>query len=402
MSQDVQVLIAEDEPLVSRSLSRLIDLTSGFELVGIAENVDQAIAMVGSHRVDVVITDVRMPDGGGLRLVKEFKIRSPETRVLAYSAYSDDRTVSEMLEAGAIGYVVKNGRNAELLEGLRRAAANEASITGPAADSLLRKMRSISSIEARVAPPDGVAAETQRILSAFGPGSLTTVFQPIVSLNDQATVGAEALSRISATPRRGPEEWFADATRAGVLIQADVAALRTAVHSARSLPRTMFASCNATPELVLSGGLQECLAGYDVSGLVIEITERAPINDYSAFARALAPMRIAGCRIAIDDTGSGFASLRHILRLEPDIIKLDRDLCQGINADPARIALASGLASFAFGIGASIIAEGIETKAELDVLTALGVQMGQGYLLGRPEALSPSWPGGEELTPSAD
>ncbi|HXA43212.1 MAG TPA: EAL domain-containing protein [Candidatus Solibacter sp.] len=389
---DIKVLIAEDEPLVAKSLSRLIDLTTGFELVGIAENVDQALAIVASKPVDVVISDVRMPAGGGLRLVKEFRARSPLTRVLAYSAYSDDRTVTEMLEAGAIGYVVKNGRNAELLEGLRRAAANEASITGPAADSLLRKMREKGSSPARVAPPESAAAATAHIQSAFGPGSLSTVFQPIVSLADRSLVGAEALSRFSASPRQGPDQWFAEATRAGLLIEADCAALKTAINASKDLPKGLFASCNATPELVLSGSLQECIQGHDVSALVIEITERAPINDYSAFARALAPLRNAGGRIAIDDTGSGFASLRHILRLEPDIIKLDRDLCQGINADPARIALASGLASFAFGIGASIIAEGIETQAELDVLTALGVQMGQGYLLGRPEPLSHGWP----------
>ena len=392
MSPDIQVLIAEDEPLVAKSLSRLIELSSGFELVGVAEDVNQALAIVSARPVDVVISDVRMPEGGGLRLVKEFKLRSPETRVLAYSAYSDDRTVSEMLEAGAIGYVVKNGRNAELLEGLRRAAANEASITGPAADSLLRKLRSKASPDANVASLDGAAAETQRIMTAFGAGSLSTVFQPIVSLVDRSLVGAEALSRFSATPRQGPDQWFAAATRAGLLIEADCAALKIAVATAQGLPAGVFASCNATPELVMSGSLQECLAPYDISSLVIEVTERAPIDDYSAFARALAPLRSAGARIAIDDTGSGFASLRHILRLEPDIIKLDRDLCQGISADPARIALASGLATFAFGIGASIIAEGIETQAELDVLTALGVQMGQGYLLGRPQPLSDAWP----------
>jgi len=388
---NVQVLIAEDEPMVAKSLSRLIDLTTGFELVGIAEDVDQAIAIVSSKPVDVVISDVRMPAGGGLRLVKEFKLRSPDTRVLAYSAYSDDRTVSEMLEAGAIGYVVKNGRNAELLEGLRRAAANEASITGPAADSLLRKLRAKASAEAKAPEPNN-AAETERILAAFSGGNLTTFFQPIVSLGDRSPVGAEALSRISALPRQGPDRWFALAAKAGLLVEADCAALKVAVAMAQALPATLFASCNVTPELVLSGSLQECLDGYDVSRLVIEITERAPIDDYAVFARALAPLRNAGARIAIDDTGSGFASLRHILRLEPDMIKLDRDLCQGINADPARIALASGLATFAFGIGASIIAEGIETQAELDVLTALGVQMGQGYLLGRPQPLSADWP----------
>jgi EAL domain-containing protein (putative c-di-GMP-specific phosphodiesterase class I)/CheY-like chemotaxis protein len=387
LSRPIQVLIAEDEPLVAKAVSRMISLTAGFELVGVAENVDEAVAIRDLTPVDVVISDVRMPGGGGLRLVKEFSRRWPQTKVLAYSAYSDDRTVGEMLAAGAVGYVVKNGRTAELIDGLRRAAADEPSLTGAAARTVLRKLRNEALNEER--PSRAGAAE---VLEAFGAGSLSAVFQPIFDLSRHVAVGAEALSRFSSPPDQGPDEWFAAAAKAGLLVEADCSALKKALAAAKMLPEGLFVSCNATPELVLSGTLVECVNGFDLSSLVIEITERAPIEDYAAFARALAPLRQSGVRIAIDDTGSGFASLRHILRLEPDIIKLDRDLCQGINADPARIALASGLASFAFGIGATMIAEGIETKAELDVLTALGVTMGQGYLLGRPQPLSPQWP----------
>jgi EAL domain-containing protein (putative c-di-GMP-specific phosphodiesterase class I)/ActR/RegA family two-component response regulator len=388
VSRPIQVLIAEDEPLVAKALGRIIGLTAGFELAGIAADVDQALAMKEETPVDLVISDVRMPGGGGLKLVKEFSRRWPEIKVLAYSAYSDDRTVSEMLTAGAVGYIVKNGKTAELIDGLRRAAADEPSLTGVAARTVLRKLRQDGLGGQPLTPKPGAA----ELLAAFGTGSLTTVFQPIVDLGSHRAVGAEALSRFSAQPQQGPDKWFEAAARMGLLVEADCAALKTGLAAATKLPGGLFVSCNTSPELVLSGGLAECLEGFDVSNLVIEITERAPIDDYSAFARALAPVRKAGGRIAIDDTGSGFASLRHILRLEPDIIKLDRDLCQGINADPARIALASGLASFAFGIGATLIAEGIETQSELDVLTALGVTMGQGYLLGRPQRLSPQWP----------
>jgi EAL domain-containing protein (putative c-di-GMP-specific phosphodiesterase class I)/ActR/RegA family two-component response regulator len=388
MSRPIQVLVAEDEPLVAKALSRMIGLTQGFELVGVAADVDEALEIRSVTPVDVVISDVRMPGGGGLRLVKEFTERWPLTKVLAYSAYSDDRTVGAMLTAGAIGYVVKNGRTAELIDGLRRAAANEPSLTGAAASTMLRKLRK----DGAAARPLSPTASPIGVLDAFGSASLTTVFQPIFDLGSHTPVGAEALSRISAPPRRGPDEWFAAADKAGILVEADAAAIRSGLAAARELPSGLFLCCNASPQLALSGALAESIDDFDPARLVLEITERAPIDDYSAFARALAPLRKSGARIAIDDTGSGFASLRHILRLEPDFIKLDRDLCQGINADPARIALASGLASFAFGIGATLIAEGIETQAELDVLTALGVHMGQGYLLGRPEPLSPSWP----------
>ena len=388
MNRPIEVLIVEDEPLVAKALSRMLDLHQGFDLVGTAEDVDQAIAMRAEAPVDVVIADVRMPGGGGIRLVQEFTRRWPQTKVIAHSAYSDDRTVSEMLGAGAVGYVVKNGRTSDLIDAIRRAAANEPILTGAAALTALRKLRTGAVTDT----PSSPTAGSDEVLRAFGPTSLTPVFQPIFDLGRRTVVGAEALSRFSAPPERGPEEWFAAADKTGLLVEADCLAVRTSLAAAPGLPDGLFVSCNATPELVLSGVLVECVQSFDRARLVIEITERAPIDDYSAFARALAPLRQSGARIAIDDTGSGFASLRHILRLEPDIIKLDRELCQKISTDPARIALASGLASFAFGIGATMIAEGIETQAELDVLTALGVTMGQGYLLGRPQPVSPQWP----------
>jgi EAL domain-containing protein (putative c-di-GMP-specific phosphodiesterase class I) len=92
-------------------------------------------------------------------------------------------------------------------------------------------------------------------------------------------------------------------------------------------------------------------------------------------------------RLAIDDTGAGFASLRHILNLEPDIIKLDISLTRGVDVDRARRALAAALIAFAANTGASIVAEGVETASELSVLRDLGVGFGQGYLLGRPGPL---------------
>ena len=102
---------------------------------------------------------------------------------------------------------------------------------------------------------------------------------------------------------------------------------------------------------------------------------------------ALAPLRERGAQLAIDDVGAGFANLRHILRLAPDLVKLDLSLTQEISRDPAREALASSLVSFADGVGASIVAEGISSDEDLTLLRALGVDYGQGFHLARPSAL---------------
>ena len=120
---------------------------------------------------------------------------------------------------------------------------------------------------------------------------------------------------------------------------------------------------------------------------MIEVTEHAPIADYKRLNAAVDTLRALGVRFAVDDAGAGFASLRHILRLAPDFIKLDRTLINGIQSDRSRQALAAGLISFAERIDATIIAEGIEKLAELNMLASLGVGHGQGFFLARPGPL---------------
>ena len=152
----------------------------------------------------------------------------------------------------------------------------------------------------------------------------------------------------------------------------------------------MYLSINASPQTSTAAPLLDLLEklGAHAGRIVLEITEHAAVNDYQELsAAALRRLRTLGVRIAIDDTGSGFASLSHILILRPDIIKLDLALVRGIHADPARRALAAGLLVFAEQIGAQIVAEGVETENELAALRELGVTYGQGYHLGRPAPL---------------
>ena len=120
---------------------------------------------------------------------------------------------------------------------------------------------------------------------------------------------------------------------------------------------------------------------------MVEITEHAPIDDYESLRDALAACASSASALAIDDAGAGFASLRHILRLEPELIKLDRTLIDGIESDRSRQALAAGLISFAEKIDATIVAEGIERPAEVEKLAELGVRYGQGYFFARPAPL---------------
>jgi len=166
------------------------------------------------------------------------------------------------------------------------------------------------------------------------------------------------------------------------------AAFAAALTEVGRLPGAGSLWLNLSPGTVVSPGLHRELGDVAVDRLVLEITEHARVEDYDALDAALAPLRARGLRLAVDDAGAGFASLRHILRLAPDVIKVDMTVTRGIDTDRARRALTSALVAFGSETGAEIVAEGIETQAELEALRGLGIRYGQGYLLGRPGPLA--------------
>jgi EAL domain-containing protein (putative c-di-GMP-specific phosphodiesterase class I)/DNA-binding NarL/FixJ family response regulator len=212
-------------------------------------------------------------------------------------------------------------------------------------------------------------------------GAFTPHFQPIVSLAHRAVVGYEALARFADGVR--PDIRFAAAERHGLGHQLELATLRAAVQAATELPYGAFLALNVSPSLVLAGeGLRSVLVGAG-RDLVLEITEHARIDDYAAFQAALERID-PPVKVSVDDAGSGYASLRHILALRPAFVKLDISWVRDIEADPARQALVAGLVHFAAEVGCALIGEGIETEAERETLRRLGVPLGQGYLLGRP------------------
>jgi EAL domain-containing protein (putative c-di-GMP-specific phosphodiesterase class I) len=237
-------------------------------------------------------------------------------------------------------------------------------------------------------PGDREHVELDRRLDLVLAGDhLTIVYQPIVDLCSQVVVGHEALARFMIEPRQPPDRWFADAARVGRGIELEIAAIERALPALDTTSSATFLSLNASPDTILSGAIETVLSSLPLHRIVLEVTENAPIPDYAAFGAALAPLRAAGLRLAIDDVGAGFASLRHILKLAPDFIKLDRSIIIEVETQRSTRALAAALGGFALETGMSIVAEGIETPSQLTLLEALGASLGQGYLLGRPGPL---------------
>ncbi len=228
--------------------------------------------------------------------------------------------------------------------------------------------------------------ESSRIRAILDAGHLDIEFQPIFDLLDCRIVSLEALARFWTEPIRPPSAWFAEATEVGLGVELELAAIRSALLRLDDFPADVAIALNVSPTTALDPRFCELLVGV-AERVVIEITEHAQVDDYDALRDALAPLRERGAQLAIDDAGAGFANLRHILRLAPDIVKLDLSLTQEIARDPAREAIASSLVGFAGGVGASIVAEGISSDEDLALLRTLGVDYGQGYHLARPSAL---------------
>lgn len=242
--------------------------------------------------------------------------------------------------------------------------------------------------------------QAERILKVLERGLIKMVFQPIADLADGSVTGVEALARFDVEPSRTPDVWFEEAGAVNLREELELAAVRLALAHPELLPQGTYLSINLSPETVTSDRFAELLPDVPAKRVVLEVTEHARVDDYGAIGEALQDFRARGGRLAVDDAGAGFASLKHILRLAPEVVKLDREVAQGIDADRPRRALAAALISFAFDIGAEVVAEGIETQAEVDALRDLGVSYGQGYYLARPGPIPPD--GFDALLPDPD
>lgn len=382
----IRVLVADDNEMIRQTLIEAIEQTPGLVVVGTARNADEAIRIASLRHPDVALLDVRMPNGGGPRASREIRWRSPDTRIVALSAHGDDRSVEDMLASGATSYLVKDCALEDIIEAVARATEGAASLSNGVTQHV------VAELGTRLAREHGLAEEArekERRIRRFidGTGGLAMAFQPIVELSSGRIVGVEALARFPGEPRRTPDVWFGEAIEVGLSTELQVAAVRLALPALDMLPIDVFLSVNVDPNAAGSPELAEAIERWPAERIVIELTEHAPASDYPSLREALDAFRRSGVRIAVDDAGAGFASLKHILELAPDVIKLDISIVRDIDTEAAHRALASALVGFAREIGTDLVAEGVETAEEAMTLYSLGIPLIQGYFAARPGPL---------------
>lgn len=218
-------------------------------------------------------------------------------------------------------------------------------------------------------------------------------WQPIVSLSSRQVLGYEALARFTpfdpfdSPDQLSPVVWFTTATTYGLRDRLELLAARSAIAELDALPADVFVSLNVSPATAAHPDLESILVTAAPDRVVLEIAEDAVAAATGDVVDALERLRGKGVRIALDDTGSGLVSLRQLLGIHADIIKIDTDVVRGVDLDVAKQAIAYALKSLAERSGAVSLAEGVETEEEAEMLGSLGVEAAQGYLFGRPAAI---------------
>ncbi len=380
----MSVLIVDDNPSNVALLQALLD-EQGLFRIYTETDPRRVPRQLAQNDPDLVLLDLHMPDVDGYEVLTQIKLYAAGSflPVLVLTADTTTTARDRALGQGAQDYLIKpidGGETALRIANLLRTRQ---------LFTTLRQARMLKAGGQSTA--DAAEPETrERILSVLRTRGITPVYQPVVDVHTLVPVGYEGLSRFPGTGYGGPDRWFGDAFGVGLGVELEWLAASKVLNFLETLPADQsetFLAVNMSPASVLHLLTHQLCDPGLYPKLVIELTEHVPIEDYAAVHASLTHMRESGSRLAADDLGAGYAGFRHLIRLQPDIIKLDISLVRGIHRSNGQRALARALVAFAGDVGALVIAEGVEEQGELDALRDIGVPWAQGYFLGRPAPL---------------
>jgi diguanylate cyclase (GGDEF)-like protein len=240
---------------------------------------------------------------------------------------------------------------------------------------------------------EGIDAEEQinrrQVREAIDSGAIEIAVQPIVDLAAGRIHAFEALSRFTGPGPSSPAQWLAMAQQLGMRVELELACLQRSLLLLAELPHGTRLSVNLSAAALHDPRTRAMLRDAHPEQLIVELTEESLITDMRSLRADLDPLLSSGIKLAVDDMGAGYSNLRQAIALAPSMLKLDRTLVRGIDRDPSQRLLIDALTGYAQRTGAEIVAEGIETESELEVIRALRISYGQGYFIARP---APPWP----------
>lgn len=370
-----RVLAVDDDRAVLRALTRTLE-RAGHEVRAIDDGraACEALSRMRPHEIDVVVADISMPGADGLEVMRHAHRMDPDLPVLLMTGLPTVESAVQALEQGALRYLLKPLDPASLIDAVAKAVAwrEEARDGTDARVSLTPTYQRVR-----------VGLE-QRFETALA--NLHMAFQPIVAFGERRVHAYEALARSSESTLAQPEALF-DAAEQLHRVRDLSRAVRLAVaRAAESAPRDVELFVNLHAEDLIDEELYSPGAAFSrhASRVVLEITERAPMDNIPDIHERITALRSLGFRIAIDDLGAGYAALSSLANLQPEVVKLDMSLVRGIDHTPIKQRLVGALQTLSEPLGILVVAEGVETAAELDALVAQGCNLFQGYLFAQP------------------
>jgi EAL domain-containing protein (putative c-di-GMP-specific phosphodiesterase class I)/CheY-like chemotaxis protein len=359
---DIRVMVVDDEDSVVDVLRALIGSDPGLRFVGAAKDAERGIQLALEERPDVVLMDVRMPGGGGVRAVREIVRRCATTKIVALSAHEDVDTKIRMIGAGAEAYIPKSDSTDEILRAIHR--------------SMDRTDPPVTADLDRRAPADRREEQRGRVEQALTSEAVTAAFQSIVEAATGRAVGVEAQSRVVMLPSRPFDQWTADAEAVGLLHVIESAAFRAALKALRRIPADRSLEFEVSPATARSTAFQQLIERGAAGRVVLAFSELSPPPE--GFENALLPLRERGVRVCVADVGSELASLDLLVRMRPEFVRLDRALTDGVDRDGSRHAVVAAVVAWADEVGAIAIAEHVTSEDQLHELARLGVRYVQG------------------------
>jgi EAL domain-containing protein (putative c-di-GMP-specific phosphodiesterase class I) len=368
------ILVAEDDLDLLEIVVALLK-ESGYRTVGVS-NGAAAIEHLRKTDIDIVLTDIQMPDANGVDVLRSVREHNLDTPVILMTGNPTLPTAVEALKLGALGYLAKPVPAERLLEAVSEALG------------LVRLMRLRRQAVAELSGETRFIADRAGLQAAFARAwaGLFMAYQPVMWARDGTCFGHEALLRTTAPDVPGPGVFLDIAER-----------LEKIPELGRQLRDTIARDLDAMPAAVLVNVHPQELAdpelGADADPLslhadrvVLEITERASLDGVGDLRERVARLRARGFRVAVDDLGAGYAALSSFASLEPDLVKVDISLVRGVDSSHTKRRLIGSISELCRDLGILVVAEGVETEAERQVLVELGCDLLQGFLLGRPEA----------------
>lgn len=369
-----RVLVVDDERIVARVLARVLD-SAGHQVEACFSGSD-ALGCLDRGEFDVVLSDISMPGLDGIELLRAVRGRDLDLPVVLITGAPSMDSAINAVEYGALRYLQKPVESSVLCETIERAVSLHRV-------AVLRRemLASLDTSGLCLSDRAGLEVRFERALR-----QLFMVFQPVVSWTTRSVFAYEAFVRSSEPTLLSPRELFDSAERLGRLAELTARIHQLCSERLSTLPEyaLLFVNLHVKDLIGFAEFERDSALMPNAHRVVLELTERAALDQIPEVQARMAELRQRGFRIALDNIGSGYAGLNSFTLLDPDIVKLDNVLVRDLDASPTKRRLVSSMTRLCNDLGMQVVAEGIETAAERDVLADLGCDLMQGFLFARP------------------